>query len=160
MNEGPEFYRGQRIDQALDVSADETLERWTRQPEWDTRSLEEFAADGGRPLFPPNRLEPEPGFLQWLARPEGGWLEFFRWLVSWRRPRFSSGELDAMMRSEMPALPRFVPAPPPPSTPMTTGYLRSSFPRAPLGGTGETDRRGRVIPPKPTYRPPAPPPKR
>lgn len=40
----------------LSVADDHTLECWCQTPEWDTRSLEEFARDGGRPLAPPNRF--------------------------------------------------------------------------------------------------------
>lgn len=125
----------------LDATSSETLELWAAQPEWDTRSIEEFAAEGGRPIGPPNRIEGGPPV----------WAAFFSWvwglpwlLVQLFRPRRSRWNDD-----EMPELPRFVPAPCPPSTPM--------LPRAPIGGTGQTDRHGRVIPPKPTYRPPAPP---
>lgn len=119
-NDGPLMYRGKRIDQPLDVTASETLERWCAQPEWDTRSLEEFAAEGGRPVFPPNRTVREPGFLEWLVRPEGGWLAFFRWLfrLPTRDDRGRFYELPAGLELR----PR-APAPPPPST----GYLRSSF---------------------------------
>ena len=39
----------------LDVSDPRTLERWCSAPAYDTRTLEEFAADGGHPAFPPNR---------------------------------------------------------------------------------------------------------
>jgi hypothetical protein len=39
---------------ALDVSDPATFEGWCSAPAWDTRTLEEFAADGGYPAFPPN----------------------------------------------------------------------------------------------------------
>lgn len=98
------------------------------------RSLEEFAAEGGRPVGPPNRLEVEPTLwsaLSWAF----GWpillLRFFR------RRRDDRGRFH-----EMPE-----------------GLELVALPRSPTGGTGETDRHGRRIPPKPTYRPPAPPPK-
>lgn len=41
--------------QQLDVSDPGTFERWCAAPAHDTRTLEEFAADGGYPVFPPNR---------------------------------------------------------------------------------------------------------
>jgi hypothetical protein len=39
----------------LDVSDPETFDRWCSAPAWDTRTIEEFAEDGGYPAFPPNR---------------------------------------------------------------------------------------------------------
>ena len=41
----------------LDVSDPATFDRWCALPEEDDRTLEEFAADGGKPMFPPNRDE-------------------------------------------------------------------------------------------------------
>lgn len=38
---------------ALDVSDDLTLERWCALPEWDDRTLSEFAASGGARIAPP-----------------------------------------------------------------------------------------------------------
>jgi hypothetical protein len=125
----------------LDVTSNETLELWAAQPEFDTRSLEEFAAEGGRPVGPPNRLETEPGFLHWLFHPEGGWLEFFRWLFRWPTRRDDRGRFYELPQGL--ELRPLAPAPPPPSTPMLTGYLRSSLPKAPIGGTGETRREDR-----------------
>jgi hypothetical protein len=42
----------------LDVSDPQTMERWCATPDYDTRTLEEFAADGGYPAGPPNRIAP------------------------------------------------------------------------------------------------------
>jgi hypothetical protein len=41
----------------LDVTDPATFDRWCDTPAWDTRTLEEFAAAGGYPVFPPNRDE-------------------------------------------------------------------------------------------------------
>lgn len=41
--------------QPLDVSDPATLERWCDAPDHDTRTIEEFAADCGMPVGPPNR---------------------------------------------------------------------------------------------------------
>lgn len=51
----PEWgYEGVRPIDATDPS---TFDRWCQQPDYDTRTLNEFAADGGKPMFPPNRHE-------------------------------------------------------------------------------------------------------
>lgn len=39
----------------LDVAADATFDAWVALPPYDLRTLEEFAADGGKPTGPPNR---------------------------------------------------------------------------------------------------------
>lgn len=150
----------------LDATSSETLELWAAQPEWDMRSLEEFAADGGRPEGPPNRTEGGPPV--WAA------LFAFVWGLPYLAFRFFRRILVALKGDPNrgrfyelpPPVPRFVPAPPPPSTPMITGHLRDTFrgrpidtggalifpfpknaepttsmlPRAPIGGTGETRR--------------------
>lgn len=146
----------------LDPTASETLELWCAQPEFDTRSLEEFAAEGGRPVGPPNRMEGGPGILAGFFA--------FAWglpLLAWRAARWALELLDfrrssidhALERGRFYELPPrlelrpLAPAPPPPSTPMLTGYLRSSLPRAPIGGTGETRGRGMIIIDDPTLDP-------
>lgn len=132
----------------LDATSNETLEFWAAQPEFDTRSLEEFAAEGGRPVGPPNRMEGGPGII-------AGFFAFawgLPWLA-WRAFRWALELLDFRRSSIDHALERgrFYELPP--------GLELIPLPRAPKGGTGETDRHGRKIPPKPNYRPPAPPPK-
>lgn len=43
----------------LDVSDPVTFERWCTTPEYDTRTLHEYAEDGGYPVGPPNRTVAE-----------------------------------------------------------------------------------------------------
>lgn len=129
---------------ALDATTSETLELWASQPEWDLRSLEEFVAEGGRPVGPPNRSDPADGMVAAVSWMIDGFLSvfrFFRRLLDFRRSAIDHAleyrEDRLALRDELPP----------------------TLPQAPKGGTGETDRHGRRIPPKPTYRPPAPPPK-
>lgn len=124
----------------LDPTTSETLELWAAQPEWDMRSLEEFAADGGRPMFPPNRTEGGPPV----------WAAFFAFV--WGLPyllfrffrRLTAPSDRGRFYELPPPIPRFVPAPPPPSTPMT-GHLRASFDWAALGIPGGHGGDGRVV---------------
>jgi hypothetical protein len=53
----------------LDVAADATFDAWMRQPLHDLRTVEEFAADGGRPVLPPNITLPEWAFHPKLQAP-------------------------------------------------------------------------------------------
>lgn len=43
------------VPRPLSVADDETFKRWVNTPEYDIRTIQEFAADGGRPVGPPNR---------------------------------------------------------------------------------------------------------
>lgn len=43
------------VRRPLDISDPLTFDRWCGVPAYDTRTLEEFAADVGYPVFPPNR---------------------------------------------------------------------------------------------------------
>lgn len=155
----------------LDATDSSTLELWCAQPEFDTRSLEEFAAEGGRPMGPPNRTEGGPGII-------AGFFAFawgLPWLA-WRAFRWALPRRGAFHPDPPTSLPR-APAPMPPTIrrenrqalrdelPPVYPDLDDSddeapvLPRAPIGGTGMTDRHGRTIPPRPTILPPAPPPK-
>lgn len=132
---------------ALDATTSETLELWASQPEWDLRSLEEFAAEGGRPVGPPNRSDPADGMVAAVSWMIDGFLSvfrFFRRLLDFRRSAIDHAlENEDRWGRTIPPRPMLIPPPPPPSTPMITGYLRSSLPKAPVGGTGETRREDR-----------------
>lgn len=121
----------------LDATASETLELWCAAPEWDTRSIEEFAAEGGRPVGPPNRSEHGDqadllvGFFAFVWGLPYLLFQFFRRMLA----LFGPNNSDRGKFYELPPgleLRPLAPAPPPPSTPM--------LPRAPIGGTGETGR--------------------
>lgn len=45
----------------LDATDPFVFEWWCSQPAHDNRTIEEFAADGGYPMFPPNRPVPPIG---------------------------------------------------------------------------------------------------
>jgi len=118
----------------LDPTASETLELWAGQPAWDLRSLEEFAADGGRPVGPPNRSE--------VGDPADGLVAIVDWALRLFRP------ILALFRPNDRG--RFYELPPGlelrPLPPTITGHLRSSLPKAPPGGTGETRGGGLTFP--------------
>ena len=44
----------------LDIAAESTFDRWVAAPEWDTRTLAEFAASGGSRMAPPATLPSPP----------------------------------------------------------------------------------------------------
>lgn len=136
----------------LDATDNATLELWATQPEFDTRSLEEFAAEGGRPVGPPNRMEGGPpvwaaffSFVWGLP-----WLVFraARWSLELIVPRRSS--IDHALENAdrwgrtIPPWPMLIPPPPPPSTPMT-GHLRSSLTENERRALGGADGEGLVI---------------